>query len=53
MITQGIRTTALDRDEKAELERLLVKMQLMPQSGKIVLHISQGKIAGVEPQWKV
>lgn len=53
MTSQGIRTTALDRKEKAQLEELLIRMNLMPLSGRLVFHINQGRIAAVEPQWKV
>lgn len=50
MIPAVIRTSALDSEEKKELEQLLIKLQLMPKSGQIVLHVNQGKISAVEPR---
>lgn len=50
MISPGIRTTALNREEKKELERLFVKMQVMPQAGQIVVHVNQSKVTAIEPR---
>lgn len=49
-MTEGIRTTALSREEKTELEALLSKLKLLPLQGELVLHFRDQQISAIEPR---
>ncbi len=46
-MTQDIRGTALDADEKKRLTKLLEELRIVAKaSGQITLHINEGRVAG-------
>lgn len=49
-MTEGIRTAALGKEEKKELETLLSKLKLLPIQGELVLHFRDRQISAIEPR---